>query len=247
MKRAVGMSTQGSGQQPQSQPQQPKKAVPKADSRLTSPSSPSLPRPSSATAAAAVATGAAPAVPPAEQLQEKNTASGKAEYDSGPQQIAPSAQTGSAATDVKLEAFPRAHLPVQMNQGPKAGTAAAQEAPGAAPGNALAEITDQDAAFLIGPGPIPASKQQQPQAAASNLAKPSDTLPGPAGTGGLSLGDAVRDKAVAILGLALTCPSDLTPQEAAIAVEEAVFAQFAEQGVPGMRSVEYFFIICAVS
>ena len=51
-----------------------------------------------------------------------------------------------------------------------------------------------------------------------------------------SLGDAVRDKAVAILALALTSPSELTPQEAAVAVEAAVFAHFAEQGKPASRS-----------
>ena len=51
-----------------------------------------------------------------------------------------------------------------------------------------------------------------------------------------SLGDAVRDKAVAILALALTSPSELTPQEAAVAVEAAVFAHFAEEGKPASRS-----------
>ena len=51
-----------------------------------------------------------------------------------------------------------------------------------------------------------------------------------------SLGDAVRDKAVAVLALALTSPSELTPQEAALAVEAAVFAHFAEQGQPALRS-----------
>ena len=54
-----------------------------------------------------------------------------------------------------------------------------------------------------------------------------------------SLGDAVRDKAVAILALALTSPSELTPPEAALAVEAAVFAHFAEQGVPALRSVSF--------
>lgn len=52
-----------------------------------------------------------------------------------------------------------------------------------------------------------------------------------------SLGDAVRDKAVAILALALTSPSELTPTEAAQALEAAVFAHFAEAGAPGLRSV----------
>ena len=51
-----------------------------------------------------------------------------------------------------------------------------------------------------------------------------------------SIGDAVRDKAVAVLALALTSPSELTPQEAALAVEAAVFAHFAEQGKPALRS-----------
>lgn len=51
-----------------------------------------------------------------------------------------------------------------------------------------------------------------------------------------SLGDAVRDKAVAILALALTSPTELTPQEAALAVEAAVFANFAEHGKPASRS-----------
>ena len=49
--------------------------------------------------------------------------------------------------------------------------------------------------------------------------------------------NAVRDKAVAILGLALISPSELTPHEAAVAVEAAVFDKFAEHGVAGIRSV----------
>lgn len=50
-----------------------------------------------------------------------------------------------------------------------------------------------------------------------------------------SLEDAVRDKAVAILALALSSPSELTPQEVAVAVEAAVFAHFAEEGKPASR------------
>ena len=60
-----------------------------------------------------------------------------------------------------------------------------------------------------------------------------------------SLGDVVRDKAVAILGLALTSPSDLSPHEAAVALEAAVFAAFSEHGYAGMRFVnDCFLIIC---
>ena len=48
--------------------------------------------------------------------------------------------------------------------------------------------------------------------------------------------NAVRSKAVMILQLALTGPFSLSPQEAAEGLEQAVFADFAEAGVPGNRS-----------
>lgn len=48
--------------------------------------------------------------------------------------------------------------------------------------------------------------------------------------------NAVRSKAVMILQLAFTGPFSLSPQEAAEGLEHAVFADFAEDGVPGNRS-----------
>ncbi|KAL0044400.1 hypothetical protein WJX82_004103 [Trebouxia sp. C0006] len=144
LKRAVGLPTQGPGQQPQGPSQQPKKPVPKADSRLTSPASPVMARTASATAAAPAS--------------------------------APAVATDPAAAAAAAAAHP---LPDQM--------------PGTSNG------------------------------------------PEKLGTAGQPRGDSVRGKAVAILGLALTSPTDLTPHEAAVALEAAVFAHFAEHGEPGMR------------
>ena len=222
MKRQVGMPTQGAGQQPQGQPQQPKKAVPKADSRLVPPTSPVLPRTSSTSAAAAATTAApvaAPAAAPAAVPGGLPTGSTHAaasglgnEGESGQQQLVPAAQQELNASalqrpsHVKQESVSRANSPNLLHQGQK--------------------VLDKEAA------------SDAARAADGVALHTQGTLSGPAGMIGRSLGDAVRDKALAILGLALTSPVELTPQEAAVALEEAVFIQFSEQGAAGMRSVK---------
>jgi len=114
---------------------------------------------------------------------------------------------------------------------------AAQAGAGAAPGNALNLRADPHPA-LDAVQPTPASSQQQLKPAGHlPVAKAPHAIPKAAGEAGQPHGDSVRGKAVAILGLALTSPTDLTPQEAAVALEAAVFAHFAEHGEPGMRSV----------
>ena len=212
------MPTQGAGQQPQGQPQQPKKAGPKVDSRLIPPTSPVLPRTSS-TSAPAAATTAAPAAAPAAAPGGLPTGSTHAaasglgnEGESGQQQVVPAAQQELNASalqrpsHVKQESVSRANSPNLLHQGQK--------------------VLDKEAA------------SEAARAASGVALHTQGTLSGPAGMIGRSLGDAVRDKALAILGLALTSPVELTPQEAAVALEEAVFIQFSEQGAAGMRSVK---------
>ena len=224
LKRAVGLPTQGPGQPPQGQAQQPKKPVPKADSRLTSPASPIMARtasaaapasalaiaPAPATAAAAAAASLPDQMPGASNELEKMS-------ESGQQQAARDVAVKQQPSDMKLEPTSQASSPANR---PVTGAWTAS-------GDAL------DAAQ-----PIPASSQQQ--------LKPAGKLPPPkaqhaissaTGMAGQPHGDSVRGKAVAILGLALISPTDLTPQGAAVALEAAVFAHFAEHGEPGMRSV----------
>ncbi|KAL0035447.1 hypothetical protein WJX77_006587 [Trebouxia sp. C0004] len=235
LKRAVGLPTQGPGQQPQGQSQQPKKPAPKADSRLTSPASPIVARTASAAApalapavaSAPVAAAAAPSLPD----QMPGVSSGPEKMgESGPQQATGNVAAKQQPSDVKVEATPQASSPANR---PVAG--AAQAGAGPAPGNAQKLRADPHPA-LDASQPAPASSQQQLKPAGKlPLAKAQHALSSAAGTAGQPHGDSVRGKAVAILGLALTSPTDLTPQEAAVALEAAVFAQFAEHGEPGMR------------
>ena len=48
---------------------------------------------------------------------------------------------------------------------------------------------------------------------------------------------AIRSKAVMILQLAFAGPAHFSPSQAAEALEDVVFAEFAENGVPGIRLV----------
>jgi len=244
LKRAVGLPTQGPGQQPQGPSQQPKKPVPKADSRLTSPASPVMARTASATAAApasAPAVATAPAAAPAAAAaaahplpdQMPGTSNGPEKLgESGHQQAARDVAVKQQPADVKAEPASQASSPANR---PVAG--AAQAGAGAAPGKAPNLRADLQPAVDTAQ-PIPAGSQQQLKPAGKlPLAKAQHAIPSATGTAGQPHGDSVRGKAVAILGLALTSPTDLTPQEAAVALEAAVFAHFAEHGEPGMRSV----------
>ncbi len=234
LKRAVGLPTQGPGQQPQGPSQQPKKPVPKTDSRLTSPASPIMARTASAPASApAVATAPAAAAAPSLPDQMPSTFNGPEKMgESGHQQAAREVAVKQQPSNVKVEPSSQASSPANRSV-----AGAAQAGAGAAPGNAPSLRADPHPA-LDAAQPIPAGGQQQLKPAGQlPVAKAPDAIPRGAGTAGQPHGDSIRGKAVAILGLALTSPSDLTPQEAAVALEAAVFAHFAEHGEPGMRSV----------
>ena len=185
--------------------------------------------PAVATAPVAAAAAAAPPLP----YQVPGTSNGPEKMgESGHQQAARDVTAKQQPSDVKVE--PTSHASSPANR-PVAG--AAQAGAGAAPGNAPNLRGDPHPA-LDAAQPISASSQQQLKPAGKlPVAKAPHAIPSTAGTAGQPHGDSVRGKAVAILRLALTSPTDLTPQEAAVALEPAVFARFAEHGEPGMRSV----------
>lgn len=235
MKRAVGVPTQGTGQPPQGHAQQPKKAVLKADSRLTSPSSPLVARTAPAAAhTAATAVTAAAAASDAANLEQALAAVDRTEKVEGGchQQAAADARVRQPPPSVKMESASQATPPTDT-----AVADAAQAAVRAAPGNALAPRAEPGANSDALPAHPPSSQQLSKTADKLSLSNLRDNTAATARTAVQYLGDPVRDKAVAILGLALTSPRDLTPQEAALAVEAAVFALFAEHGVAGMRCV----------
>ena len=240
LKRAVGLPTPGPGQQPQGPSQQPKKPVPKADSRLTSPASPIMARTASAAAPVSapavantpVAAAAAAAAPLQHQMPGASNGPEKMSESGHQDETARDVTVKQQPSDMKVESTSQASSPANR---PVAG--AAQAGAGAAPGNALNLRADPHPA-LDAVQPTPASSQQQLKPAGHlPVAKAPHAIPKAAGEAGQPHGDSVRGKAVAILGLALTSPTDLTPHEAAVALEAAVFAHFAEHGEPGMRSV----------
>ena len=185
--------------------------------------------PTVATAPVPAAAAAAPPLPD----QMPGTSNGPAKMgESGHQQSAGDVTVKQQPSDVKVEPASQASSPANR---PIA--EAAQAGAGAAPGNVPNLRADLHPA-LDAAQPVPASSQQQlKQAGKLPVAKAQHKIPSAAGTASQLQGDSVRGKAVAILGLALTSPTDLTPQEAAVALEAAVFAHFAEHGEPGMRSV----------
>ena len=111
----------------------------------------------------------------------------------------------------------------------------------------------QPSALPTGPGatsalPFTASNavQSQQPGTRRDTAERVDAARGKAHAHSAGSGDdksAVRSKAVMILQLALVGSLKLTPQEAAEDLEQAVFAAFAEDGMPGLRSVS----ICNVT
>ena len=186
--------------------------------------------PAAATAAAPAAAAAAAAPPLQHQMPGASNGFEKMS-ESGHQQAA-GGVTVKQQPDLKFEQASQASSPANR---PVA--EAAQAGAGAPTGNAPNLRADPHPA-LDAAQPIPASSQQQLKPAGKlPVAKAPHAIPSAAGTAGQPHGDSVRGKAVAILGLALTSPTDLTPQEAAVALEAAVFAHFAEHGEPGMRSV----------
>lgn len=185
--------------------------------------------------ASAAAPASAPAVAtvPALPDQMPGAPNGSEKMDgSGHQQAAGDVTAKQQPSDVKVEPTPQASSPANR---PVAG--AAQAGAGAAPGNAPKLMADPHLA-LDAAQPIAASSELQLKPAGKlPLANAQHAVPSATGTAGQPHGDSVRGKAVAILGLALTSPTDLNPQEVAVALEAAVFAHFAEHGVSGMRSV----------
>ena len=178
-----------------------------------------------AAAAAAAAPSLPNQVPSASNRREKMS---KSDH----QQAAGDMAVKQQQSDVKVESTSQASSPANR---PVAG--AAEAGAGAVPGNAPNLRADSHPA-LDAEQPISAGSHQQLKPAGKlSVAKAPHAIPSAAGTAGQPHGDSVRGKAVAILGLALTSPTDLTPQEVAVAVEAAVFAHFAEHGEPGMRSV----------
>lgn len=235
MKRAVGVPTQGTGPPLQGHAQQLKKAAPKADSRLTSPSSPLVARTAPAAAhTAAPAVIAAAAVNDAANAEQALAAVDRTEkmVDGSHQQTAADARVRQLPSSVKVESASLASSPMET-----AVADAAQAAVRAAPGNAPAPRAEPGANSDALQAHPPSSQQHSKTADKLSLSRPQGNMSATAKTAVQYLGDPVRDKAVAILGLALTSPRDLTPQEAALAVEAAVFALFAEHGVAGMRFV----------
>ncbi len=188
--------------------------------------------PAVATAPVAAAAAAAAAAAPPLPDQMPGTSNGPEKMgESGHQQAAGDVTVKQQPSDMKVEPASQASSPANR---PVAG--AAQAGPGAAPGNAPNLRADPHPA-LDAAQPIPAGSQQQLKPAGKlPPPKAQHAIPSATGTAGQPHGDSVRGKAIAILGLALTSPTDLTPQEAAVALEAAVFAHFAEHGVPGMRS-----------
>ena len=216
LKRQLGVLKQAPGTHPQGQPQQPKKAIVKADSRLNSTLGPAAAgAPTGPVPKAAAAAAAAPRMETAHAAASGPT---KVEADSGHQDVAlDTAVMQQQAAEPKLKMESRGITPPGVvPQGQGADRDASEEVPRA----------------VLGDAAMPQAVQTSSQHTAVDPGQPGK---GSVGVGGQTPAQTVRQKAVAILELAFTSPCDLTPLEAAVAVEQAVFAQFAEQGVPGMR------------
>ena len=159
-----------------------------------------------------------------------------------PQPDSTAATSAAAATAIDLPGQPRGVRPLAAVEGLYRQTTA--EKP-------LSE--QQPSALPTGPGPTSAlpftasnAVQLQQPGTRKGTTERANAARGKGNAHVAGSGDdksAVRSKAVMILQLALVGSLKLTPQEAAEDLEQAVFAAFAEEGMPGIRSVR----ICHVT